>query len=153
MDVAEQSTQRASVIEVARQFIGTPYHDCAEIKGPNGGVDCATLIAMVFAEANIIAPVPLPQYSPQWHLHNSAELYMDEVLRHAKETTSPEEGDVVLYRLKLGRHMARCHSHGAIVVEWPRRVIHAFKRARMVIEGQAFEGELAGAETRFFTAW
>jgi len=150
----ESDLQRLRVLDVARSWIRTPYHDLAEVKGH--GADCATLLKAVYTEAGIIEPFELPWYSPQWFLHQNDETYMAKVLQFSREVEAPRPADVVLYRLKdyrTGKPLGRTFSHGGIVVHWPDRVIHAHKMSGMVLETGAFEADLAGAETRFFSAW
>jgi NlpC/P60 family len=151
-----ERTERARVVEVARSWISTPYHDNAMVKGH--GVDCATLLVAVFQEAGLTAPIDIPAYSPQWHLHRGEEKYMNEVLRHAKEISQEDAqpGDVVLYRI------GRLYAHGAIIVDWPVEVIHAEKAVGKVVSARAFEGELLNTQIRgvavprqfkIFTRW
>lgn len=125
MDQAEPQ-QRARVVACARGWLGTPYHPEARVKG--AGVDCLTLLAEVFAEAGLIDRVCIPHYPRDWHLHRSAERYLQGLLRYAGEIDGqPQAGDVVLWRF------GRCFSHGAIVVEWPT-VIHAYVGRGCVLE-------------------
>lgn len=108
---------RRRVVEVAREWLGTPYHDCARLKGV--GADCATLIAEVFAEAGTMPPVEIAPYSPQWHLHQGEEQYLNRLLEYAHEIEGPPlPADIVMFRF------GRLYSHGAIVVAWPV-IIHA----------------------------
>lgn len=130
--------ERLRVVMVALSWVGTPYHDCARIKG--AGVDCAMLVAAVFEEAGIEPPIDIPRYSPQWYLHQDAELYLEKVLSRAVETTELEAkpGDVVLYKF------GRCFAHGGIIIDpgWPY-IVHAYKPSRMVLAGDGSMGDLA----------
>lgn len=147
-----EQEERARVCGIAREWIGTPYRDCAEIKGPAGGVDCAKLIKCVFEEAGLVPPIEIPNYSPQWFLHQTAELYMDRVTAHAREITQDQAkpGDIVLYR------MGKCYAHGAIIIDpgWPN-IIHAFYAARRVVRAHGLEGQLGRPKhvRKFFTRW
>ena len=106
---------RAAVVAEAESWIGTPYHHAARVKG--AGCDCLTLLAEVFERAGVIAPIEVPFYPPDWHLHRSAELYMNGVVAHAREIEhSPRTGDIALFRF------GRCFAHGAIVTQWPRLI-------------------------------
>jgi len=120
-----EAQQRAAVVAEARSWIGTPYHHEARVKGV--GVDCAQLLIGVFSAPSValIAPLDIPHYSHDWHMHRHAERYMGIVLDHAHEIAGPPKpGDVVLWRF------GRCFSHGAIVEEWPV-VIHAYLNAKV----------------------
>jgi hypothetical protein len=70
--------RRAAVLAEAESWIGTPYHHAARVKGV--GCDCLTLLAEVYPAARIIGHVEVPFYPPDWHLHRSAELYLDGVV-------------------------------------------------------------------------
>lgn len=139
----QQSRQR--VIDVARTWLGTPFHDCAQLKGV--GVDCANLLAAVYAEACIVQPVEIEAYSPQFMLHRDDPLFESYVRRFAHEIPEAEAqmGDIVLY--KIGRSFA----HGAIIVEWPAHVIHAFKSFRAVVETGGHEADLMKRDVKFFS--
>jgi cell wall-associated NlpC family hydrolase len=122
--------QRASVIDEAMSWRGTPYIPSGRIKGVNGGCDCLTFLVGVFENAGIIPEgQPLPVYAHDWHLHNHTEYYllgkddMPGVLHFCREVDGSEmkPGDVVLWKFGLD------YSHAAIVVDWPQ-IIHAFSR-------------------------
>jgi cell wall-associated NlpC family hydrolase len=132
--------ERRAVIEEARGWLRTPYHHMGRVKG--AGVDCATLLAEIYARAGVLPALDLPFYPPDWHLHRDAERYLDFVLKHAVEvshdafslrslagcaTQVPMPADVALWRF------GRCFSHGAIVVDWPL-VIHAYAGRGCVLE-------------------
>lgn len=142
-----ETEERQRVIDVARGWIRTPFHDVAGIKGV--GVDCAHFLAGVFIEAGLVEPFKIDPYSPQFMLHRSDELFMETVLRfaHAVEPEAVQPGDVVLYKI------GRCFAHGAIVVAWPDAVIHAFKTFGCVAETPAFEADLRGRAVKFFSRW
>jgi len=125
-----EAVQRARIDEVARSWVGTPYHDHGEVKG--SGVDCAKLLACVFAEAGFIEKPTIEDYSPQFFLHQAEERYLGWVTKYAREI--PRElagaGDVVLYKI------GHCFAHGAIIIApgWPH-IIHAHFAARRVRRG------------------
>jgi cell wall-associated NlpC family hydrolase len=113
-----EQQQRDRMVKVAHSWLRTPYHHEGRIKGV--GIDCATLIAEVAAEAGLIPPVEIGHYSPDWHKNNDKERYMQVVLEFCREVTgTPLPGDIVLWKF------ARTFSHGAIVVKWPM-IIHAW---------------------------
>lgn len=138
--------ERETICRIAKTYVGTPYRDCAKIKG--AGADCATLLAMVYEEAGVESPIQYDPYSPQWYLHRNEELYLNKVLERAREITEDEAkpADIVMYKF------GRCFSHGAIIVEpgWPN-IIHAFKQAGIVTLGNGATGQLQDRERRFFT--
>ena len=140
-------SDRQRVVETARSWIGTPFHDVAGIKGV--GCDCAHLLARVYTEAGLVEPFAIAPYSPQFMLHRDEPLFENYVRRFAHEIApeAVQPGDIVLY--KVGRSFA----HGAIIVDWPARIIHAYKAFGLVAETHGFEGDLAGRQTKFFSLW
>ncbi|HEY3919460.1 MAG TPA: hypothetical protein VGL83_16850 [Stellaceae bacterium] len=86
-----EASERAAVIAEARAWLGTPYHHMGRVKG--AGVDCATLLAEVYARAGVIPPVAIPYYPPDWHLHRDAERYLGFVLEHAQEIRGGAQAD------------------------------------------------------------
>ena len=142
-----EQAQRDHVIKVAREWIGTPYHHNANIK--QVGVDCAHLLAQVFMEAGLLAPIDIEHYSPEFMLHRDNELYLAHVMRHSRKIEENEArgGDLVLY--KIGRVFA----HGGIIVDWPQSIIHAHMHSRQVIESLPYEADLKGRQTIFYSPW
>jgi NlpC/P60 family putative phage cell wall peptidase len=138
---------RAAVVAEALSWLRTPYHHAARLKGV--GVDCAQLVIGVYANAGFIEAFDPDAYPPDWHLHRSAERYMIDVLKYAREITIEAigPGDLILYKF------GRTYSHGAIVVDYPQ-VVHAVLRDGSVTLGDADRDvELIGRPTRFFSYW
>ena len=133
-------TARAAVIEEARSWLATPYHHMGRVKG--AGADCLTLLAEVYRRAGVISHVEIPFYPPDWHLHRSAERYMDGLAGYAREVAAPQPGDAALFKF------GRCFAHGAIVTGWPR-IIHAWNGLG-VVSGDAAKPNLCGRPVRFF---
>lgn len=152
--------ERAAVVAEARQWLRTPYHHMGRVKG--AGVDCATLLAEVYARAGVVPPVAIPFYPPDWHLHRDAERYLKFVLEHAielpaissrlsstkaplkadsAEPIAPFPADIALWRF------GRCFSHGAIVIDWPL-VIHAYAGKGCVLEDASRAQWLAQRDER-----
>jgi hypothetical protein len=102
----------------------------SRVKG--AAVDCLTLLAEVYERAGVIPHVEIPFYSPDWNLHRDIERYLEGLLQYAKDIEGPPQpADIVL--VKFGR----CFAHGAIVVEWPHKLIHAWSDQRRVCYGDA----------------
>jgi cell wall-associated NlpC family hydrolase len=125
---------RERIAEIAKQWLNTPYHSEARIKG--AGADCAMMPLMVYHEAGIIASVPeVPHYPVDWAVHNNTPVYLDLVERVARENgliavvpppeRTPLPGDFLLF------HFARAYSHGVIVIDWPL-CIHAHMRRGVI---------------------
>ena len=118
---------RATIIAAARAWIGTPYHNCADIKG--AGVDCGMLLVRVFVDLGLCEPFDPRPYSPDWHLHRGEERYLGLLLARSHRIERPEAGDMMLFRY------GRCYSHGGIVTNAaPLTIVHAFHPAGRVIE-------------------
>lgn len=114
------SDTRARVCELARRWLGTPWHHRARVLG--AGVDCGQLLVAVYESAGLLSPgqVDPGDYSQDWHLHQEEERFLRHVLQVATPTDAPRPGDIALFRY------GRCMSHAAIVLERPGLVIHAY---------------------------
>jgi NlpC/P60 family putative phage cell wall peptidase len=110
---------RSRVVDVARSWLGTPYHENAEVKG--AGCDCATYIAAVYKEAGMLTDFVMPSYRPTFHLHSDDPVYVRNIVTWCAEIERKDllPGDIVVFR--FGRQFA----HGAIVTRWPS-VIHSY---------------------------
>lgn len=132
---------REKVIAEATSWIGTPYHHQARVKGH--GVDCGTLLIEVFHRCGLIPNVNPGNYSMEWHLHHSAEQYLNWVEQYADPVLQPLPGDVAIFRF------GRTFSHGTIVVDWPN-VIHAHRDEQQVCYGDAAQAPLVKRDVKFF---
>lgn len=138
----DMQAERAKVVAAAVSWLGTPYHHMGRIKG--AGVDCATLLAMVYSEAGVIAEPELEYYPPDWHLHRGEERYTKELEKLAVEKAGPPlPGDIVVWQF------GRTFSHGCIVVDWPN-VIHSYLKIGVVRENveQALWLKFIGENTK-----
>ena len=136
MPNSPSESMREALIAAAEGWLKTPFHHHARVKGV--GVDCINLLCAVYEEAGLIDHVDLPYYPPDWMLHRSEERMLAGVLAMAHEVSTPESGDVALFRY------GRCYSHGAIVTRWPE-VIHAIAALGVVIRGDATKHPLLDA--------
>lgn len=122
-----ESAQRAAVVAEARAWIGTPYHNCADIKGV--GVDCGMLLVRVFCDLGLIEKFDPRPYPPDWHLHHAEERYLAFVRRFGKPVEAPRSGDVAMFKY------GRCAAHGGIVTgSSPLTIVHAYQPAGLVLE-------------------
>lgn len=113
---------RAAIIAEAYSWLRTPYVSCANVKGPNGGVDCAMLLVEVAKTVGLVPATFDPRpYRPDWHVHRSEELYLAGLEPYARRVEPGDEqpGDIALYRF------GRTASHGAILVS-DDMMIHAY---------------------------
>lgn len=140
-----EADERAKVVEVAKSFVRTPYHHRGMLKGV--GVDCATLLVLVYREAGIVPVEDPAAYAPQWYMHHSEEKYLAEIEKYAHRIPAPTgPGDVVVFKI------GRAYAHGGIITEWPN-IVHAISEAKMVIEDRYDAGRLAGREHLFYSRW
>lgn len=147
-----EQEERDRVDQVVREWVGTPYHDLGEVKGRQGGTDCAKLLKCVYVEAGIMEPFDIANYAPQHFLHQDEERYLSYVMPRGREIAEAEarHGDMALFKI------GKCYAHGGIIVKpgWPN-IVHAHFAARMVRPGNGRNPHL-GTEVlgvRFFSPW
>lgn len=146
----DEEAARDRIDAVAREWIGTPFHDHGEVKG--AGTDCAKLLKCVVVEAGLVADFEIGPYSPQFFLNQFEERYLGWVQKFAHEIPLERvrHGDVVLY--KLGHVFA----HGAIVVKpgWPS-IIHAHAGGKVVRRGFGTSPHLGlhVLDVKYFSLW
>ena len=95
-------TMPARIVQAARGWIGTPYHDQASVKGV--GCDCLGLIRGIWREVIGPEPMPVPPYSRDWGEAGPVEI-LAEAARAAMIELPIDEartGDVVLFRMRPG---------------------------------------------------
>ena len=122
-------TPRELVVREAYEWLGTPYHHHARIKG--AGVDCVNLLCGVFHNIGVVHRIDTGFYAHDWHLHRSEDLFSQSLMNHATEITdgSPAEpGDVFLFRY------GRTFSHGAIYVG-DGLLIHSYIDRGVILSG------------------
>lgn len=135
--------QRANIVRAAKEWIGTPYHHHGRVK--NAGADCAMFPLSVYQECGVLpADYQPPEYSVQWHLHRTEELYLKEINQFVNEIAGPPApADFVVFRF------GRTYSHGGIVIDWPI-IIHAYIPHGVLLSNALRDGELLGRPHRFF---
>jgi cell wall-associated NlpC family hydrolase len=118
---------RQQIIDEAKTWLLTPYHHAADVKGLQGGVDCAMLLVRVYLKCcpwlpQDIDPRPYPQF---WYLHRDEERYLGWIWNYCEKVEKPEPADIVMYRI------GRTVSHGGIVLD-DQHLIHAWAMAKKV---------------------
>jgi NlpC/P60 family putative phage cell wall peptidase len=68
------------VVAKAREWIGTPYHHQASVKG--AGCDCLGLVRGVYREVTGQEPETPPPYSPDWGDATGEETMIEAAGRH-----------------------------------------------------------------------
>ena len=144
-----EATQRAAIVAAARSWVGTPYHNCADIKGI--GVDCGMLLVRVFVDTGLVPAFDPRPYPVDWHLHRSEERYLGFIFERGREVNLPRPGDVMVLRY------GRAYSHGGVVTKaWPLTIVHAYHPARRVLEEEVAHNSVlsdAARQPRFFSFW
>lgn len=118
----EEATARARFITEALSWVGTPFRDLGDVKGPKGCVDCAMLMTRCAVDTGMIAPFDPRPYPPRWMLKRDAEERFLAFLTHRlgmRETATPIPGDIHVYQ------WAWTYSHGAIRIN-AQEIVHAF---------------------------
>lgn len=143
MSVADPA-KRADVASAAMSWLGTPYKHHARIKGPQGGVDCAQLLAAVAQEAGITGYIDLGDYPRLFHMSHAEERFINWLSRFGcTQVEAPGVGDFGVWKYGLS------YSHGGVVVEAgdDPLIVHSYIRAqRGVMLTRVSEAPLTMAE-------
>jgi NlpC/P60 family putative phage cell wall peptidase len=118
----EDVAWRTKVVDLARLWIGTPYHHQASVRGV--GTDCFGLIRGVWRELYGLDddPEKMPPYSWDWAEAKNEETMLAAARRHMDEVlvAAAGAGDVLLFRYKAGYNA----KHAGILTGGGR-IIHA----------------------------
>jgi len=134
--------KREQIVQESLTWLSTPYHHASRVKG--GGVDCAMILIEVYSELGLIDNFTPNYYPMDWALHRSEEMYLENILKYATETKTPQIGDIAVYKF------GRCISHAGILIN-ETEIIHAYLRAKKVTISRIDEGELADRLVGFYT--
>lgn len=150
---AEEAAARQALVEEAFSWIGTPFCDCADIKGPSGAVDCAMLLTRCVIDTGLVAPFDPRPYPPRWHVHRDEERFIDWLADRlgAREVKEPRLGDVAVWQF------GRTYSHGGIIIS-SSELVHAYSANRMVVRTRRDEPYLSQVAmkprpVRYFDLW
>jgi NlpC/P60 family putative phage cell wall peptidase len=118
----------ARVIETARSWLGTPYHDQASVKGV--GCDCIGLARGIWREVIGAEPVRLPPYSRDWGEVGARETFANGVRPFLIEIdpTTAKAGALLLFRMR-DRAPAK---HCGVLVE-DGMFVHALERRGVML--------------------
>ncbi|WP_246176686.1 NlpC/P60 family protein [Parvibaculum sedimenti] len=134
---AMEAADPARVIAAAREWIGTPYHDQASIKGI--GCDCLGLARGVWRD--VVGPEPqrVPPYSRDWGEVGNREVLLSGALRWMLPCPPFQRapGDLVLFRMRQGAIAKHCG-----ILTSDSRFVHSYERGGVV------EAPLTGAWRR-----
>ena len=117
------------VIAIARNWLGTPYHDQASLKGV--GCDCLGLARGVWREVVGDEPFPIPPYSRDWGETGCREVLAEGARRMMIElpVADAASGTLILFRMRPGA----IAKHVGILTA-PNRFIHAYERLGVIAE-------------------
>jgi cell wall-associated NlpC family hydrolase len=134
---AAEAVARAAIIDQAFSWVGTPFINCADIKGAQGGIDCAMLATRCYVDSGRLPPFDPRPYPPAWMMHHSEERFLGWIQDRlgAREVDAPRLGDVPVWQF------GRCFSHCGVVVN-AIEVVHAFRHAGMAIVSRLDEHSL-----------
>ena len=100
--------------EILEKWLGTPWrHKCCKIQV---GCDCVHFIIGVFNDLGVKPKIPIkiPEYPPDWHLHNTRELLREAAHKFFNVREFPieeiQDGDVIL------SHFGQAASHAGFYV-------------------------------------
>jgi cell wall-associated NlpC family hydrolase len=133
-----EAKARAAVIVEALSWIGTPFKNCSDIKGPQGGVDCAMLMVRANVDTGRLPPFDPRPYPASWMLHNREERFLG-IIRDQLggiEVETPRVADNLVFKFGL------CFSHGGILIN-ADELVHAYIRSGIVHVSRRDEQELA----------
>lgn len=117
------------VVNAARRWLGTPYHDQASRRG--AGCDCLGLIRGVWRELLGPESLPVPAYSRDWGETGREEVLADAARRVLirVDAHGAGPGAVVLFRMRSGAIVKHCG-----ILTTPDRFIHARERLGVIEE-------------------
>ena len=117
---AAQLSVNARVVEIARSWIGTPYHHQAGVKGV--GCDCLGLVRGVWRELYGQEPETPPPYTPDWGQVGGRETLLEAADRHFQRVSLDDmaPGHVVIFRMRPKAIAKHCG-----IVSGEGRMIHA----------------------------
>ena len=100
MTAGESGATRA--VEIARGWIGTPYHHQASLRGV--GCDCLGLVRGVWRELYGSDAEVAPAYSRDWAEASGIETMLEAARRHFDPIAVSDmaAGDVIVFRLRGG---------------------------------------------------
>lgn len=154
---AVEAAGRAAFMAEALTWIGTPFVNHADIKGPGGAVDCAMFMTRCAVDTGIVPAFDPRPYPPQWHMHRDRELFVEFLTGRlgARETEQPRPGDIAVW------YFGRTYSHGGIILN-SAEVVHAWFATRMVTRTRRDEpmlvdmpvlGAVRPRPVRYFDLW
>ena len=117
------------IIAAARDWLGTPYHDQASLRGV--GCDCLGLARGVWREVVGDEPFPIPPYSRDWGETGCREVLAKGARRMMMELPAADAGPGALI---LFRMMPRAVAKHVGILTRPDTFLHAYERLGVIEE-------------------
>lgn len=151
---ADEARMRADAITEALSWVGTPFKNCSDIKGRQGGIDCAMFLVRTFVDIGRLAPFDPRPYPPGHMLHKDDERFIGwiEGKLHFKPTGTPHVGDCAVF------FFGKCFSHGGVIIN-SEEIVHAYNKGGVCQTSRFDESELTYAwnnvrrPVRFYNSW
>ena len=123
----------AVVVAAARDWLGTPYHDQASLKGV--GCDCLGLVRGIWRDVFGSEPMPIPPYSRDWGETGTREPLPEAARKVMVEVpvTDIAPGALILFRMRAGAVAKHCG-----IVTAADRFVHAYERTGVIEEPLTF---------------
>ena len=115
------------VIAAARDWLGTPYHNQASLRGV--GCDCLGLVRGIWRDLYGPEPMAIPPYSRDWGETGTREPLAEaaRAVMLERPTIELATGALLLFRMRTGAVAKHCG-----IVTTPDRFIHAYERSGVV---------------------
>ena len=100
MNNFKMNARRQNILDIARDWIGTPYMHQTSLKGV--GCDCLGLIRGVWREIYGGEPEKIPNYTSDWSEVNGQESLLLAAQKHCRPIVKEEiaAGDILLFRMR-----------------------------------------------------
>lgn len=116
---------RTHIVALARDWLGTPYHHQASLKGV--GTDCVGLVRGIWRDLYGSEAEPgAPAYTRDWAEGSGRETLLETARRHLIEIPpfEAQPGDVLVFRWRRGTLAKHC-----AILSKPAAMIHALEGA------------------------
>ena len=115
---------RTRIIALARDWLGTPYHHQASLRGV--GTDCVGFVRGIYRELHGMEAEALPAYTRDWAEGSGRETLLEAARRHLVEIApfDARPGDVLVFRWRRNTLAKHCAIFSA-----PTAMIHALEGA------------------------
>lgn len=132
-----EARSRAAVINEALSWVGTPFKNCSDIKGPKGGVDCAMLMVRANVDTGRVPPFDPRPYAPAHMLHSREQKFLGWIrdTLGGVEVETPRVGDNIIYEFGL------CFSHGGVLIN-SEEIVHAWTGCNLTYVSRLDETDL-----------